>query len=142
MATPSRVLAWRIPWTKDKTAGCSPWGYKESDTTEQLRFHSRVTCGILVPQPGIKPVPPRSGSRALTTKPPGMSRALLYSSLFVFPTYVFSTVTGRVSFGFFFFFFLKLSLKLLPHTCHLPCEVRLIVMLRVSLRKCSFETEF
>ena len=141
MATPSRVLAWRIPWTKDKTAGCSPWGYKESDTTEQLRFHSRVTCGILVPQPGIEPVPPRSGSRALTTKPPGTSRALLYSSLFVFPTYVFSTVTGRVSCGF-FFFFLKLSLKLLPHTCHLPCEVQLIVMLRVSLRKCSFETEF
>ena len=49
--------------------------------------HSHVTCGILVPQPGIKPVPPRSGSRVLTTKLPGRSRALLYSSLFVFLTY-------------------------------------------------------
>ena len=30
MATHSSVLAWRIPWTN------SPWGHKESDTTEQL----------------------------------------------------------------------------------------------------------
>ena len=28
-ATHSRILAWRIPWT-------SPWGHKESDTTEWL----------------------------------------------------------------------------------------------------------
>ena len=28
-ATHSSILAWRIPWT-------SPWGRKESDTTEQL----------------------------------------------------------------------------------------------------------
>ena len=28
-ATHSSILAWRIPWT-------SPWGHKESDTTEQL----------------------------------------------------------------------------------------------------------
>ena len=27
------ILAWRIPWTE---AGYSPWGHKESDTTEQL----------------------------------------------------------------------------------------------------------
>ena len=26
-ATQSSILAWRIPWT-------SPWGYKESDTTQ------------------------------------------------------------------------------------------------------------
>ena len=26
-ATPSSILAWRIPWD-------SPWGHKESDTTE------------------------------------------------------------------------------------------------------------
>ena len=30
MATHSRVLAWRIPWTY------SPWGRKELDTTERL----------------------------------------------------------------------------------------------------------
>ena len=28
-ATHSSILAWRVPWT-------SPWGHKESDTTEQL----------------------------------------------------------------------------------------------------------
>ena len=31
MATHSSILAWRIP-----QMGCSPWGCKESDTTEQL----------------------------------------------------------------------------------------------------------
>ena len=36
MATHSSILAWRIPWTEEKLAGCSPWGRKESDTTEQL----------------------------------------------------------------------------------------------------------
>ena len=30
MATHSSILAWRIPWTE----GYSPWGRKESDTTE------------------------------------------------------------------------------------------------------------
>ena len=30
MATHSSILAWRIPWSP------SPWGCKESDTTEQL----------------------------------------------------------------------------------------------------------
>jgi hypothetical protein len=28
------ILAWRIPWMED-----SPWGHKESDTTERLNFH-------------------------------------------------------------------------------------------------------
>ena len=35
MATHSRILAWRIPWTEEP-GGNSPWGWKESDTTEQL----------------------------------------------------------------------------------------------------------
>ena len=30
-ATDSSILAWRLPWTVN-----SPWGYKESDTTERL----------------------------------------------------------------------------------------------------------
>ena len=35
MITHSSILAWRIPWTKGP--GCySPWGHKESDTTERL----------------------------------------------------------------------------------------------------------
>ena len=33
MATHSRILAWRSPWTED--TGCSPWGQEESDMTEQ-----------------------------------------------------------------------------------------------------------
>ena len=37
-ATHSRILAWRIPWTvhADHGVSKSPWGCKESDTTEQL----------------------------------------------------------------------------------------------------------
>ena len=34
-ATHFTILAWRIPWTEE-LAGYSPWGGKESDTTEQL----------------------------------------------------------------------------------------------------------
>ena len=33
MAAHSSILAWRIPWTEQ---GYSPWGQKESNTTEQL----------------------------------------------------------------------------------------------------------
>ena len=33
MATHSSVLAWKIPWMEEPV-GCSPWGRKESDTTE------------------------------------------------------------------------------------------------------------
>ena len=33
METHSSILAWEIPWTKESD-GCSPWGRKESDTTE------------------------------------------------------------------------------------------------------------
>ena len=34
MATHSSILAWEIPRTEEP-AGYSPWGRKESDTTEQ-----------------------------------------------------------------------------------------------------------
>ena len=36
MATHSSVLAWKIPWTEESGGLYSPWGPKESDTTEQL----------------------------------------------------------------------------------------------------------
>ena len=40
MATHSSILAWRIPWTEEPGGlHYSPWGCKESDTTEQLHFH-------------------------------------------------------------------------------------------------------
>ena len=35
MATHSSILDWEIPWTEEPT-GHSPWGGKESDTTERL----------------------------------------------------------------------------------------------------------
>ena len=36
MATHSSILAWRIPWTEEPGRLYSPWGHKESDTTEYL----------------------------------------------------------------------------------------------------------
>ena len=38
MAPHSSTLAWKIPWMEEPV-GCSPWGRKESDTTERLHFH-------------------------------------------------------------------------------------------------------
>ena len=38
MATYSNILAWKIPMS---LAGCSPWGLKESDTTEHAHHISK-----------------------------------------------------------------------------------------------------
>ena len=38
MAIHSSTLAWKIPWTEEPDR-YSPWGRKESETTEQLHFH-------------------------------------------------------------------------------------------------------
>ena len=35
MATPSSILAWRIPW-REEPGGLYPMGLQKSDTTEQL----------------------------------------------------------------------------------------------------------
>ena len=40
MATHSSILAWRIPWTEEPV-GCSPWGRKELDMTEQLNHSTQ-----------------------------------------------------------------------------------------------------
>ena len=37
MASHSSTLVWKIPWMEEPV-GCSPWGLKESDTTERLHF--------------------------------------------------------------------------------------------------------
>ena len=37
MATHSSILAWEIHGQR-RPAGCSPWGHKELDTTERLRW--------------------------------------------------------------------------------------------------------
>ena len=36
MATHSSILAWRIPWIEEHGGLYSPWGHKESETTEQV----------------------------------------------------------------------------------------------------------
>ena len=41
IATHSRILAWKIPWTEEP-GGFSPFGHKESDTTDQLRTHTYI----------------------------------------------------------------------------------------------------
>ena len=45
MATYSSTLAWKISWMRMRSlVGCSPWGLKESDTTELLHFHVSLSC--------------------------------------------------------------------------------------------------
>ena len=41
MATHSSILAWKIHGQRS-LVGCSSWGHKESDTTEQLVYHGRI----------------------------------------------------------------------------------------------------
>ena len=37
METHSSIIAWKIPWLEEHGLGsCSPWGHKESDTTDRL----------------------------------------------------------------------------------------------------------
>ena len=42
MATHSAILAWRVPWTEEP-GGCSPWGHKESDTTDHTKGMSHLS---------------------------------------------------------------------------------------------------
>ena len=42
-ATHYSVLAWRIPWTERSLVHCSPWGCRESDTTEVTEY-TRTHC--------------------------------------------------------------------------------------------------
>ena len=37
----SSMLAWRTPWTEE--TGYTPWGRKESDTTEQVKHKDKAT---------------------------------------------------------------------------------------------------
>ena len=45
MATYCSILTWEIPWT-EQPEGYSPWGHKESDTTEWLNHHHPTTLGL------------------------------------------------------------------------------------------------
>ena len=45
MAIHSSTIAWKIPWTEEPgKLQPSPWGCKESDTTEQLQLHLQCSC--------------------------------------------------------------------------------------------------
>ena len=41
MATLSRILAWRIPWTEEP-GGLQSMGLQQSDMTERLSMHSSI----------------------------------------------------------------------------------------------------
>ena len=43
MAPHSSTLAWKIHGQRS-LVGCSPWGRKESETTERLHFHFSLSC--------------------------------------------------------------------------------------------------
>ena len=43
MATHSSILAWRIPQREEPGGLYTPWGHKESDTTEQLIYTYTAT---------------------------------------------------------------------------------------------------
>ena len=45
--THSSVLAWRTPWI-EQSGGYSPWGRKESDTTEQLTHTHMLQKNIYI----------------------------------------------------------------------------------------------
>ena len=47
MATHSPILLPGESHGQRSLAGCSPWGRKESDTTEQLTMHIRPGCSLL-----------------------------------------------------------------------------------------------
>ena len=46
MVTHSSIFAWRTPWTEEP-AGYSPWGHKESDSTECLSMHVHPIWSLL-----------------------------------------------------------------------------------------------
>ena len=48
MATHSGTLASKIPWMEKPGAGYSPWGCKESDTTERLNFLFTFQFQVLI----------------------------------------------------------------------------------------------
>ena len=48
MATHSSILTWKIPWTEESDRlHYSPWGHKESDTTEHTH-HTLVVSANFV----------------------------------------------------------------------------------------------
>ena len=56
IANHSSILAWRIPWTEE--LGCSFWGHKESDMTEQLTlYYFQLPVAQLIDSSPLPPAP-------------------------------------------------------------------------------------
>ena len=49
LATLTSIFAWRIPWTERSLAGYSPWGHKESDSTEQRTLFTSFRLTLVHP---------------------------------------------------------------------------------------------
>ena len=63
MAAHCSILAWKTPWTEEPGKLYSPWGHKESDTTEYARARAHththththtcllvINCIIFIPE--------------------------------------------------------------------------------------------
>jgi hypothetical protein len=48
MAPHSSILAWRTPWTEEPGSLYSPWGHRESGTTEHRCMHTASVNAFLV----------------------------------------------------------------------------------------------
>ena len=67
MATRSSILAWRIPWTEEPGRLHSPWGCKETDTTEHLTLSfSRAQICPVKAGGIVKLLPPREDGSSKT----------------------------------------------------------------------------
>ena len=78
MATHSHIFAWRIPWTEEpgelqSMVSWSPWGHKESDTTEWLT-HTVLEQGFLGGTRG-KNLPANAGNIRDMGSIPGLGRS-------------------------------------------------------------------
>ena len=47
MATHSRILAWKIPWTEKKPGRLQSMRLQELDMTEPLDFHFSLLCNLV-----------------------------------------------------------------------------------------------
>ena len=49
MATPSRILAWDIPWTEEPGGGYGPWGHKtvRHDLAAKERKTTWLRCPLV-----------------------------------------------------------------------------------------------
>ena len=67
MATRPSILAWRIPWTEEPGRLHSPWGCKETDTTEHLTLSfSRAQICPVKAGGIVKLLPPREDGSSKT----------------------------------------------------------------------------